>query len=291
MMSEQQSYLRPSFMALIAKLLVRDSVNVIIPSMGAEADRFVADIQAYAWDKQVLVVDMAACRQHYPLFIQLLSAAYLAEVEAPKPIKDFTKFQQVLRQESRAFVLVLNHLDMMASPDVDVQFDKDFYGALNSLKNLPNVTLLTIATKPLRHGENEPFHVGGDMITSPLIIAENRPLRALSHAELAAELQRRDLDLSDRQAAQILHHCKAKSGYNYAQFVQLCDCLETLEDYPANAAAFGQFLQQHCPGVQRSWKRRIYDCGQTVNALSQVGRGVFKPLGGAIKRLIEIFKK
>jgi len=99
-MSNCTSCLHPQFTDSIAKLLQTHSVNVIIPTMGAEAERFVQDIQQYPWEQQVLVVNMADCRQDYALFSQQLSQAYQAVSENQA---DLESIYRQLREETRSF--------------------------------------------------------------------------------------------------------------------------------------------------------------------------------------------
>jgi hypothetical protein len=198
---------------------------------------------------------MADCRQHYPFFSQQLSQAYQAVSENQA---DLESIYQQLREETRSFVIVLHRLDAMGKTDVDQRFDRSFYGRLNSLRNLPNVHLLTIAPERLEHDKGMLFYIEGQMLTSLLNINENRRLPQLSHDELKYELQQRGLALSPTQAAQVLDCSKIGPVYCYEVFDYLCQRLEN-ETFPSEIALFRRLLKRWRGENKVSWERRVQD--------------------------------
>jgi len=66
--SNDKVCLHPDFMAHVAYLLTQGSVNVIIPKMGHEAERFVSDIRQYKWDKQIIAFHFFAFSTNQELF-------------------------------------------------------------------------------------------------------------------------------------------------------------------------------------------------------------------------------
>jgi len=280
-MSKCKPCLRPKFMDLIAKLLNEGSVNVIIPDMGKEATRFVADMKRYEWEKQVLIINLADCRQDYTLFLQQLSQAYYGKIVD----EDLGKLSQHLSEDKRSFVLVLHRFDAMGKTDVDTQFDQNFYSHLNHLKNLSKVTLLTIAPESLDSNSGMMFRVAGEMISSPLIISQNRELPMLSHDELGYELKRRDLGLSSAQEAQVLDLAKKGGNYNFNEFDRLCCCLENDTNYSSEISEFRRALRKNCPNNQKSGWRRLYNFRTWIEKLFAVLN-----IKGFFQKVLEILK-
>jgi len=187
-------------------------VNVVVPKVGEDADRFVKDIrQCELPEISVLVANMRFCRGSYQQFLLDLWQQYQQQ-----PLQEVPDLYQVLwdlEQAEEKFIIVLNHLDAMCADDVDVQFDQDFYIHLNSLKNYRHVALLIITKGTSYHGMS--FNIAGEFKTSKLDIQEVEDLPALTGDEVRYELRSRHPELDDVPISHLMAQIQQGESYDY----------------------------------------------------------------------------
>lgn len=182
---------------ILMSLLDATSVNVVVPKIGEEADRLVADVKAcQLQNARVLAVNMRFCRGSYQQFLLDLWRQYHQQ-----PAQECPDLSAILadleKQPKQNFIIVLNQLDAMCANDVDEQFDHYFYVNLNSLKNYRNVALLIITQDSSYHGLL--FNIGGQFKTSQLDIQEIEKLPILTGEDARYELTQRHPELSTVQ--------------------------------------------------------------------------------------------
>jgi hypothetical protein len=167
----------------------RRSVNLVgQPEDGRR--RVIDDLCALApAEISVLRANCHDWRKHYPGLIEHLWLGLGLNHGKKKPPTDLAGLMPHLENAGTVW-LVLDEFDnLMEVPDAerDPRYTPAFFEAhLNSLKNLPNLCLLTVAAK-FRQECKFPCH---GVKTSPPDL-EQEPLPPLGRAELRAELQRR----------------------------------------------------------------------------------------------------
>jgi hypothetical protein len=197
---------------ILTYLLKGNSVNVVVPKVAEDANRFVKDIQQCELpETRVLVTNMRSCRGSYQQFLLDLWQQYQQQ-----PLQEVLDLYQILwnlEQAKKKFIIVLNHLDAMCADDVDVQFDQDFYIHLNSLKNYRHVALLIITKGTSYHGMS--FNIGGEFKTSKLDIQEVEDLPALTGDEVRYELTSRHPKLSGVHISHLMAQIQQGASYDY----------------------------------------------------------------------------
>jgi len=197
---------------ILTYLLKGNSVNVVVPKVGEDADRFVKDIQqCELLEIRVLVANMRFCRGSYRQFLVDLWQQY--QQQPLQEVPDLFHILSDLEQAEEKFIVVLNHLDAMCADDVDAQFDQDFYIHLNSLKNYQHVALLIITKGTSYHGMS--FNMGGEFKTSKLDIQEVEDLPALTGDEVRYELRSLHPELDDVPISHLMAQIQQGASYDY----------------------------------------------------------------------------
>jgi len=248
--------LRPQFSEhLVTHLLNNTSVNVIIETLGKEAERLVEDIQHCQLPQtQVCRINMRYCRQDFNLFLKRLGQ----ECRSNEAVTDFSDILAQLTRSRRQFVIILNYFSLLEENNVDKQFDDEFYAKLNGLKNDPKIVLLIITRCRL---DDILFNIGGDYKTSKLDIQEVKPLPALSYDEIRYELRRRHPELSELQVSHIISYLQLDAGYNYELLEHFSDRLSCFSgvstDIPGFIKQLKQWQREYRKINQERWARRV----------------------------------
>ena len=260
--------LRPRFTENILTYL-QDATSVnVVSEIAEETDRFVTDIKGCDLQNiRLLDVNMRVCREDYEQFLLSLWQQF-----HDKPLNECPDLFDILsdlEQAEQQFIIVLNHLDVMANTDVDAQFNQGFYERLNSLKNYHHVTLLIMTNV---HYHQIMFNIGGEFKTSKLDIQQIENLPALTMDEARSELNRRHLNLSEVH----LSHIMQQADYDYA----LLDYLSRqLKNYSQSWENMSSFIRQ-----LKNWHKEYKQ-----QAKPKMGKR-FKKLVDAVNKFITILK-
>lgn len=216
------------------------SVNVVIERLGAEVERFVADVRACPLpsETRLLVVDIRVCRHRFEQFLGALAQQLELKFD------DLTQVLSELERSRQRSIVVLNNFQALGESEVDPQFNRSFYEKLNALKNLDQVALLLITD---RKQNDILFNIAGEWKTSQLDIPRVEWLPALSDDQARYELRQQCPQLSDSQAFQVLQQCRLTEGYDYN--VLMCLAKQLRDEH------FSQDIPNFIKQLER-WKKR-----------------------------------
>ena len=128
-------------------------------------------------------------RGNYPGLIETVWRGLGANHGKKKPPEDLAGLMDTLEKAGEVWLLLEEFDNLLDVPEAerDPRYNRKFFNDhLNSLKNLPNLRLLTVTAKPHR---DYVFLCEGRNTSPPDLETERLPL--LNQAELHAELQRR----------------------------------------------------------------------------------------------------
>jgi hypothetical protein len=279
--------LRPRFVEnILTHLLNGTSVNVVVPKIEEEADRLTIDVQnCQLPNTRVLAVNMRFCRGNYRQFLLDLWHQYYQQPTQKVP--NLFTFLTELERATQQFIIVLNHLDAMSADEVDPQFDQDFYGYLNSLKNYRNVALLVITKGTSYHGML--FNIGGELKASKLDIQEIEDLPPLFGEEARYELSRRHPDLSTVHISHLLQQGQHQElGYDYALLDYLSKQLRhSVEPWDDMTKFIRQLKRWH-----KRYKRQPKQSGYWFEKIIQAIKKIFTifNIKALFKQAFSIFK-